>query len=361
MKTLNTDLFRTTAIRSAPVNVDRQSNTLHGIKIINLGDLNPGDARPWFADETTLSQVERFGNQPNKGIKSRFTHPNMSEDGLGKHIGKATTFYQSNGSVYADLKISDAAFSTPFGDLGSHVLTMASEFPEDFGMSIVPVLDHAAMEAEQTEDGRQPMRLLGLKAVDVVDSPAATDSMFDIHSPAGIPAAATWFFDTHFADLEPDAVLQRVVGFMRRYYEGRGDFSAKEFTMSQTATVVPEAPAVEPVDYAKDGKRYVEMFGDIGALWFIEGATVEECFAVKCEQFNTVLAAKDEEIAELKQRLEAALSAGGEEEALSANPVDPPAIETDPAIAERQAELEAAGHESRLASFAARREANLKR
>lgn len=362
MKPLTADLYRTAALyrtdvlRHAPSAVDTENNTLRGVQVIRLGDLNEGDARPWFADELTLAQVVEFGNAPNKGIKSRFTHPNMSEDGLGKHLGKIRGFVIAGDAVHADLHLSDAAFDTPFGDLGTHVLTMAAEFPEDFGMSIVPVLDHAAMEAEQTEDGRQPMRLKGLKAVDVVDSPAASDSMFDVNSPQGIPAAATWFFDTHFSDLEPEAVLQRVVGFMRRYY-GRGDISAEGLDMTSATAAAPEAPAV---DFSVEGKRYITMFGDIGAVWFLEGKAVEDCFAIKCEQFETAIAAKDEVIDGLRTQLEAALAAGGEPDPLSAEPVEP-ASEADTAIAARASELEGLGYAPGQAKFAAGREAKLKK
>ena len=75
-------LFRTGAIRQdVSKGVDTQAGVIRGARVIQLGDVN--DSRPWYVDQETMSQVVKFGNQPNKGLKARFTHPNMSDDGMG--------------------------------------------------------------------------------------------------------------------------------------------------------------------------------------------------------------------------------------------------------------------------------------
>ncbi len=56
---------------------------------MQLGALNEGDARPWKVDHVTLEQIVDFTNRPNVGTKMRFAHPNMSRDGMGRHLGRA--------------------------------------------------------------------------------------------------------------------------------------------------------------------------------------------------------------------------------------------------------------------------------
>ena len=53
------------------------------------------------------------------------------------------------------------------------------------------------------------------------------------------------------------------------------------------ATAVEEAPADDQQDDAEpaqlcqaDGKRFVELFGEQGAVWFIEGKSEAECFGL---------------------------------------------------------------------------------
>ena len=343
------NLFRSIALRSAPEQVDRENGIIRGVKVIELGPLKEGDPRPFFVDQTTLEQVADFGNRPNTGVKARFTHPNMSEDGLGKHLGKQRDFQIEGNAVIADFHRSTSAKE----DLAQHIFDMADEAPEDIGLSIVAVFDDESMQAEETEDGLQPIRLNGLRAVDFVGEGAATDGLFDLDSRAGIPAIVTQFLDTYFADSDPEDVAARAMGLLRRHY-GR-DFSKGDVDMS---TQAPAATVEQTDEFSRDlGKRYVAAFGDIGAAWFIEGKTFEECFALKIDGIEMQLAVKVDRIAELETQVEALLMVAGEGEPLSTDEGEQ-LSDGEHALATRIKVLVDEGHAPNRAKFMANAEAS---
>jgi len=101
--------FRTDVSRQPPARVDREGGVIYGAAMMQTGDLNSGDVRPFTADSETLQQVEQLGNAARNGIKARFTHPNMSNDGMGSYLGRWTNFRIDGDTVRADLHIADAA------------------------------------------------------------------------------------------------------------------------------------------------------------------------------------------------------------------------------------------------------------
>jgi hypothetical protein len=259
MKTIDTapssDMFRTDANRTPPQRVDRQGNVIYGASVMQAGNLNEGDARPWTADSETLSQIMKFGQMPRNGIKARFTHPNMSNDGMGSYLGRWTNWRIDGDTVRADLHIADTAFTSPQGDLGNYILDMAEQDPEAFGVSIAGKLDDAnlkqwesslsSLSAEDRQAAKWPMRFTGLRAADVVDTPAATRTgLFGLSEAdlRNLPLQAATLLDTYFTDATPDVVRARIDGFLDRY------FSSKEKPMAdQTPAeiVTSETPAAE--------------------------------------------------------------------------------------------------------------------
>ena len=93
MKTIDTltspGMFRTSILNTTPEQVDRQANIIHGASLMQVGDLNDGDSRPWTVTHDTLQQVVEFGSRSRNGLKARFTHPNMSSDGMGSYLIEA--------------------------------------------------------------------------------------------------------------------------------------------------------------------------------------------------------------------------------------------------------------------------------
>lgn len=311
--------FRTATLRAAPmVGVDREARRINGAKVMQLGRVN--DSRPWEVDETTLDQVVNFGRSYNKGTKARYTHPSMSDDGFGKYLGRWTNFRRDGDAVYADLQLADSAFDTPNGDLATYVMDLAEEDPEAFGVSAATRLNFS-MNQEPPEGEVIPLRLDGLRAIDIVDEPAATrGGLFDMTTMAGLPALTSWIVNTHFADREPREVVERMCSFLSKHY-GRDimdEVLAGKAGQDQTPAPAPAAPAGLTLDAAKP---YLETFGDRGAKWFLEGRSITECFAEVTTELRAENADMSAKLADLEIRLAAATrAAAGESEALSSAP-----------------------------------------
>lgn len=251
------------------------------------------DDRPWIVDEKTLSQVIELGNRPNKGLKARYTHPNMSNDGLSHMLGhwKDLRFNEGRTAAIGDLYISRAAFNSPSGDLGTHALDLAEDHNEDFGVSIaVKELDEESLKS--LEDGeKRSLRLRALRAADLVDEPAASTGLFsEFNQPQALPQLVTWILDNHFEGAEPEVVLSRFCGLLTKYY-------------GEEVAVSTPNPAPSPVA-TPDGKRYVALFGDRGAVWFVEGKSLEDCFGLKCQELEEVIKSKDDALSEKDKTIE---------------------------------------------------------
>ena len=246
------------AARGLPVTarVERESRTILGAKAMQIGPLAAGDARPWKVDATTLSQLRDLVNAKQGGVKMRFAHPNMSRDGMGRHLGRATNarvVEDSQGAYVAvDARLADPSLGKRTGDMVDHVLALAQQAPEDFGLSIAPILDHEAMKRiEPDENGLRPIRLQSLHAIDFVDEPAATrGGLFSLASSdvADLPARATDLLDTFFAESPADVIRARFGEFLERYLSNRGDVAmttaAAPSTEQTPATVTAATPVV---------------------------------------------------------------------------------------------------------------------
>jgi hypothetical protein len=163
-----------------------------------------------FAAMTAADQI---------GIKSRFTHPDMSADGLAKYLGRSHTpeLDAPNGKIYGDLHFAKSAHRSPDGDLAGYCLDRSDEDPSSFGASIVFFRDFAAeadfMAAhgatwQEDQDGYRwldwstfsspdpanaenlpHVRLESLEASDLVDCPAANpDGLFHVNPVADFSA-----------------------------------------------------------------------------------------------------------------------------------------------------------------------------
>jgi hypothetical protein len=176
---------------------DFGAGVIRGAAIITRGEaLGHG----LWCDTVMLQQAADAINDEPKGAKARFTHPDLSGDGLGKGLGRAKNASPEGDVVRGELHFSRMSHKTPEGDLAAYVMGLATEDPEAFGISIAFEEDFKAEAdfllahgAEWTEDdyGRylslekfkspDPLntknlphaRLASLRAVDVVDDPAA--------------------------------------------------------------------------------------------------------------------------------------------------------------------------------------------
>lgn len=271
------EAFTTTPLRGLPTDakVDRKTRTIFGAKAMEFGPLNAGDARPWKVDATTLQQLAAAVNAKGPGAKMRFAHPNMSRDGMGRHLGRATNARivgEGEASYVAvDAKLSDAATRAPGGNLADHVLDLAEEAPEDFGLSIAPLLDMDAMgKIEPDVDGLKPIRIKSLRAIDFVDEPAATrGGLFSLESDslADLPAQATAIIDTFFGEASPEVIRGRFNEFLTTYFRSKGDpmtttehaaeLAAKQAEIDALNAKVASlsAPAAPVADAAKEAAK----------------------------------------------------------------------------------------------------------
>ena len=317
-----TNNFRSAVLRSAPETV--RNRTIVRAKVIEAGELN--DDRPLYIDEVTLQQVAEHGNAAVRGIKSRWTHPSMSSDGLGSALGRARNFRVEGSAVYADITILKTSDHSPKGNIGQYVLDMAEEDPESFGLSIVADFSDAMLDGlNNLEPGEKiPLRLKGLRAVDFVDEPAATrGGLFDIHDKRDLAPVVSSLIDEHFADVPQKEVVERLLGFLSLHYgvdvmadaaENAGQDQQQEAAPATVATPAPAAMSLEAA------QPFLVAFGDRGAKWFLEGKTMAECLSIVNQEIGELNAQLQKDLDDARARL-AALSTG-EAAPLSAAPAN---------------------------------------
>jgi hypothetical protein len=213
---------------SKNLNVDRENGILKNTCIAQYGE-NKNDS---FFDELFLADIVKFGNQAD-GIKSRFGHPNMCGTSFGTFIGRYKNFNIQNKDVYADLYLDPITKKTSVEGKGimmfDYIMDMAESNPDMFGNSI-----HIFSELYEKEvDGKN--RVLHIldkfKACDLVDEPAATDTLFSDSKDLGV--LVTQFLDNNpqlFATIEkqPDIIQD----FFERYTNYSNRKSVINFNMS---------------------------------------------------------------------------------------------------------------------------------
>lgn len=226
----------------ADLRVDTKSKVVRGVAILQRGPLNEGDSRQWSIDDESIEQVLSLASSFQKGLKARWTHPTMSNDGLGQYLGRWRNprLSEDGGTILADLHLARVAFNGGQESRGQWVLDMAEDDPEAFGVSIAPLLDESAMADLEVEGERTPMRFTKLIAGDVVDQPAATrGGLFGGQlSIAKAPAVASQFLDTLFSDATPEVVRSRAAAFVDSYLANRpgGDALPQEPIMANEKT-----------------------------------------------------------------------------------------------------------------------------
>lgn len=118
-------------------NVDRMNDTLHDVVVMigNAEALGHGI----MTDMKTLHMAAQLGNENPRGVPSRFGHPGMSENTLGKKVGFSRHFQVRGDKLYADIKMMAAARKSPVftQDPLEYLYQVAEQNPQDMGMSVV--------------------------------------------------------------------------------------------------------------------------------------------------------------------------------------------------------------------------------
>ncbi len=357
----------TTRLRSLPVQtapeamrVDRAAGVIHGVSAIQTGI---AIGHGFLIDQKMLSQVATLGNAATDGIKSRFTHPGMCDDGLGKMTGRMKNFRVDGDKVLGDLHLGNYAAKSPEGDLRDYLLSMAEEDPKGLAMSIVFKNDPAwklsdgsevpALDAEGDRTAK-PEKSVGdmpyaraskLQAVDAVDEAAANrDGLFAAAFAATTSADAANVFEQLDALRERMGLtVEQSQTFLARYFAARADKKlagakpAKEAHMGITPEKLAELCKANPthqsaiVEMFAAGKDDVEMLAVIA-----ETKRVDELNALKASvseltasaaaaqtAHGQALGVKDAEIIALKASVTALTTERDALAALSKVPKDP--------------------------------------
>jgi len=210
--------FSTPPIAFTVANIDEGTGVLQKVIVAQAGKV-----KSYFEeiDAETLSQIVRLGNEKENGVKARFGHPNMCSSAFGTYIGRFKNFRLDGVQVTGDLHLDPVCKTAPGGNLYNYILTMAKNNPDMFGASMAFIPAEPAIG-----EGEYPLtRIQELLATDLVDDPAATDSLFARDS---FSYQATQFLNenpavAYFIARKPESIVE----FMLKYYSNN-DIMKKE-------------------------------------------------------------------------------------------------------------------------------------
>jgi hypothetical protein len=203
------DWLRVSGVRQ-DVGVDRENAILRGFVVAQEGPFK-SEGRGEF-DLSALKKVVTLMNKQPKGLKSRFSHPSLSADGVGKYLGRVkggkldSVRVQRDGetvllhAVRGDLHFNDTALEEPPGGgkpLGIYVMDLAESDPDAISSSLVLSkteelrMDPKTKRPMMAENG-DPLpplwRPTALHASDVVDTGDAVDGILSAElSIEGLP------------------------------------------------------------------------------------------------------------------------------------------------------------------------------
>lgn len=231
-----TRFIRAETLSAAPAKVDRANAVIYGKVIAELGPFkSPG--RGEF-DMVALEKIVELGNAKATGLKSRFTHPDLSSDGLGKFLGRDRNFRLEGTKVKADSYLDKTSLEpSPNGGgkpLGIYVMDLAESDPGAFSSSLVLETEKEfRLEPDGTKkkgpDGNAlpPLwRPKSLHASDVVDTGDAVNDFLsaDIEVeglPDVVVRRAAFLMDEQFSGQPRETVADRCHAFVDRYLSRR--------------------------------------------------------------------------------------------------------------------------------------------
>lgn len=234
------------SFKSLSTRVDREANVLRGMVVAQLGPFK-SDGRGSF-DKESLAGIVKLGNAKNGGLKSRFTHPDMSSDGLGKFLGRVRDLRMDNAldertnktvpAVRGDLFFDTTALDTPpegGKPLGLYVMDLAESDPTALSSSIVVEPDRYIDDGkgglvkledhEEPPDGVTPLwRPRALHASDIVDTGDAVDGLLSADLDVDrLPLSVLWkggqLLDAVFLDQTREVIEARLAAYVQRYLD----------------------------------------------------------------------------------------------------------------------------------------------
>lgn len=219
-------------LSDSALGVDRENAVLRGYIVAEKGHFK-SEGRGQFTTES-LAKIVELGNASERGLKSRFTHPNMSDDGLGKYLGRSKNYRLDGDKVRADLHFDKTALETPPAGgkpYGQYVMDLAESDPGALGSSLVVKPERL----EQPGDEPDVWMPLAVMASDIVDEGDAThgdllsvagfEDFFGTGSDRQIPSklavVGAEYLDKMFPDSDREVVESRFNAFRDRYLSRR--------------------------------------------------------------------------------------------------------------------------------------------
>lgn len=234
---------------SREIGVDRENNVLHGYVVAQEGPFK-SKGRGEF-DVPALKKIVAMMNKKPAGLKSRFAHPTLSSDGLGKFLGRvknpvlSSVQVERNGkpvllhAVRGDLHLDPTSMEEPIGGgkpLGQYVMDLAESDPDAISSSLVLEADQEErLDAKKRpllgEDGEAlpPLwRPTALHASDVVDTGDACDGILSASlSVEGLPdnlvRQASELLNQAFPGASREVVSARLEAWKSSYLSYRFD------------------------------------------------------------------------------------------------------------------------------------------
>lgn len=266
-----------------PIGVDREKEVIQGCIVAQEGPFKtPG--RGEFDLPALKTIVELMAASPN-GLKCRLAHPDESNDGIGKFLGRVKNprldfiaERESRGAlktdrvacVRGDLYLDPSAHLADF-DMAEWLMTACESDPDAISMSLVLMTDEeyrvnpdGTPQRDEEGDYLPPLwRPTALHAVDVVDTGDACDGILAARlSSEEIPQTVLWqgaaLLDRQFAGKSREFVEARLLGFASRYLDRRYGLNQQsplaEFAAEfDRALAEPDGPPDPPASH--DGCR----------------------------------------------------------------------------------------------------------
>ncbi len=315
--------------------VDREKRIIYGYAVATRGEALGHDE--WL-DAEFLDQIVASGNADASGVKSRFTHPGLCSDGLGRQIGRAKSFRRDGDVVRADLYFGDYTAKSPVfsKDPAEYLMDLAESDPKSFGSSIVFERDAEAMRAfAKANSGdndalRSPdklntrnlphVRLSRLCASDVVDTAAANPGGFFSETDELADVAERFFaYAFGLSSCSPNAIElagvdpERARRFVQGFLDRRGlALSQAPKTGDAPMADTPQTPAQgDPVQAAREAfaanlKALRTAFAadlDFANQAAADGLSVESAKAKYADILTARLAEKEKALAEANAQI----------------------------------------------------------
>lgn len=256
------------------IGVDRKAKCIFGVIMAQEGPFK-SDGRGEFTTDAIRTVADLAAKAPN-GLKCRWTHPDVSNDGLGKFLGRlrdpwldTITERESYGELKtdpvlccrADLYFDETAQKTPpqggrpFAD---YLMDLAESDPDAFSTSLVLRAEEeyrlnpdGTLQKDENGDPLPPLWTpIALHACDCVDTGDAVDGALSANlATDGLPDAvvrqAAVLMETQFSGKTPEFIRARCLAWLDRYL-------SRQFGV--TLATDEDVPSDEP-EAAHDGCR----------------------------------------------------------------------------------------------------------